>query len=304
MKIKLISYPKEILQYRYTTIATPNRHKIVSLKLTDFWDNHLSFPLFTIDSSFSRLESLVLNSINSNELIPLLVGLTSLPRLFSLTIDADDELEEISNVYGIIFNLPMLKYNKIAFYSYESFIPLPIATNEQFSTIEYLAINHCCTLDELIAIISYTPRLCRLSCVRVKESNENIAKESLNMIFNLAHISIDGCFAEFDELEMFITKISPQLQVLRVNSFRDAAYLDADRWERIISQHLLHLRIFEFKYEETIDEDLVTTLYHEQINRFNSSFWMKRKWLCRIYIGTDFWMDDIIVYYIFPYRYL
>ncbi|CAF0779182.1 unnamed protein product [Rotaria sordida] len=70
--------------------------------------------------------------------------------------------------------------------------------------------------------------------------------------------------------EMFLTNVSPQLEVLRIDTFRDVTYLDANRWERIISRHLLHLNIFEFKYEELIDEDLETTIYHERLNEFKS----------------------------------
>jgi hypothetical protein len=97
----------------------------------------------------------------------------------------------------------------------------------------------------------------------------------------LTHIFIDKCCADFNKLETFISNVSRQLQVLCVMYSNDIAYLDADRWERIISQHLLHLRIFELKYEETIDVDLETTIYHKQLNRFNSSFWMKRKWFLK-----------------------
>jgi hypothetical protein len=183
------------------------------------------------------------------------------------------------------------------------FISMPITTNNQFSTIQYLAVDHDCTLDEVIMLLSCTPQLCRLTCSRVDEPKKIIPPEAFTTISSLKRISIDMCYAKFDELEMFITKISPQLQVLRINSLNDATYLDADRWERLISQHLLHLDKFEFNYEETIDEDWEITPYHALINRFNSSFWIKRKWLFRLCIDTNDWIDNTITYSIFPYRY-
>ncbi|CAF4615904.1 unnamed protein product [Rotaria sp. Silwood1] len=46
---------------------------------------------------------------------------------------------------------------------------------------------------------------------------------------------------------MFLTKISSQLERLRLNSFKHVNYLDASRWERIIPQYLQHLNLFEFQ---------------------------------------------------------
>ena len=40
---------------------------------------------------------------------------------------------------------------------------LPMATDEQFSSIEYLSINHSCTFNELCTLISYLPELRRLT---------------------------------------------------------------------------------------------------------------------------------------------
>jgi hypothetical protein len=227
----------------------------------------------------------------------------SLSRLSSLSIYCRDHLSEINDIYQLIFNLSALKYNKLSFSSSEMFIPIPTTMKNQFSTIRYLLIDHCCTLDELIVLLSCTPQLCRLTCSTVNESKENIVTEAIPTISSLTRISIEVCYAEFDELEMFITKISPQLQVLRINSVNDATYLDADRWERLISQHLLHLDKFEFNYEDTIDEDWEITPCHALINRFNSSFWIKRKWLFRLCIDTNDWIDNTITYSIFPYRY-
>jgi hypothetical protein len=220
----------------------------------------------------------------------------SLPCLSSLTLNCYDALDETGSVYRIIFNLPILRYNKLSLFIYEPYIPLSIATSEQFTHIEYLVIDHSCTLGELVTILSYTPQLRRLTCEQVTESNENIIREALHTISSLTNISIARCDAEFDELKFLITRVSPQLQVLRVTGTNDVTYLDADQWERMISQDLLHLRIFELRYEESIDDDMEVTPYHERIHLFNSSFWMKRKCCFRLYIDTNFSMDNILVY--------
>ncbi|CAF4806182.1 unnamed protein product [Rotaria sp. Silwood1] len=191
LKIDLRFHPEDILQYCSTYVVTPNKDRIISLRWSNLRDYKSGFTLFNIDSLFSRLESLTLGDIESNQLIPLLISLISLPRLYSLTINYDDDLKDISNIYQILLNFPMLK---------------------------------------------------------------------------------------------------------------DVTYLDANRWERIISQHLHHLSTFEFKYEEPIDEDLEVSVYHERLNEFNSLFWMKRQWLFKIYIDTNFWENNVIVCSIFPYR--
>ncbi|CAF0737899.1 unnamed protein product [Rotaria sordida] len=302
LKIDLRSLSEPLQQNSAIGIINTNKHQIISLNMTNFDHYDSSLTLFNIDSSFSRLESLVLDDMKSNQLIPLLVSLISLPRLFSLTIYYDDDLKDISNIYQLVFNLPMLNYYKLSFFSFESFIPLSIATSNQFSSIKYLVIDHCCTLDELINTISYTPQLCRLICQQLNESDDNIVKDSLKIIFSLTRISIARCYVVFDELETFLTNVSPQLEVLRIQTFKDVNYLDADRWERIISHYLLHLNIFEFKYEELIDEELESTVYHERLNEFNSLFWIKRQWLFRIYIDTNYWDDNVIIYSISSHR--
>ena len=301
LKIKFKYYPEE-QQDRSSHIILSSQHQIVSLTLIDSFYANRGFPRFTIDLSFCRLESLVLYDITSNNLLPLLIGLISLPRLLRLSICFTDDLEEISNIYQAIFTLPVLRYNKLWCFASEAFIPLPIASHEQLTRIEYLNVCHSCALDDLIVILSYTPELRRLSCAQVNESNADIVLESLLVRSNLTHLFITRCFAEFDGMETFLTRIAPHLQVLSITCSREPAYLDADRWERIIVQHLLHLRVFEFKYEEIIDEDYQATLHHERINRFNSKFWRQRNWLFDVSIDTDGEMDNNIVYSILPYR--
>ncbi|CAF1448836.1 unnamed protein product [Adineta steineri] len=299
LKIRLTNASETVLQYQSDYIITPNKHRIVSLNLSaDYGYYHPNLNLFDIDSSFIRLESLQLYSIQSNQIIPILTSLISLTRLSSLTIDCiDDDPDDIDNIYQIIFKLPILRYNKLSYYTFELPIPLSIATNTQYSHIEYLVVDHPCTLNELIVILSYTPQLCRLTCREINESNEEEnTKHVLGVISNLTYISISKCYAKFDELILFITKISPQLQVLHITSCGDTTYLDADRWQRLISQYLLNLRILEFKYEEFIDDDLEVTLYHERLDRFYSSFWTKRKWYFRLHIDTGYLLDDLIVY--------
>jgi hypothetical protein len=64
-------------------------------------DKFLEF--IPMNSSLSRLESLILNGINSDVVLPFLHRLMSLPRLFSLTIQIVDNLQEVKTVYQLLF---------------------------------------------------------------------------------------------------------------------------------------------------------------------------------------------------------
>jgi hypothetical protein len=302
LKINYISYSESLLQHRSKHIILPNKHQIISFTFENAFGESLIFPWFPIHSGFNRLESLTLIDIRRGELLLLLTGLIFLPRLFSLTIHLDNYSHNLGCVYRLIFNLPKLKYSKLSSKRLITTIPLPIATDKQFSTIEYLIIDHYCTLTELITILSYTPRLSHLICKQRLQSSRFIERQVLSQISNLTHISIHCCLW-FDELEILIKNISSQLQELRIGTYRDSAYLDADRWEQLITQFMPRLRLFKFKYIQKIIEDLHVTPYHARINRFNSLFWNQHQWLFSLSIDTDNQQDTVIVYSISPYRY-
>ncbi len=61
-----------------------------------------------------------------------------------------------------------------------------------------------------------------------------------------------------------------------------------------------HLHIFDFQYQESIDDDLKVTSYHTLMNRFNSSFWIQRQWLLEIKIDINKKIEGLIIYSISP----
>ncbi|CAF5114504.1 unnamed protein product [Rotaria sp. Silwood1] len=159
--LKLIlddSKSKKIFMNNYQRILHFNKGQIFSIHLWTSENTNQIISTFTIDSSFNCLESLVFYAIKSDVLVSFLPTLTYLPRLFSLTIETWSNIKDLDNIYRLIFNLPKLKY--IKFKAMESnddiTISLPIATNEQISSIEHLIIEHPCAFDELFAITSYT----------------------------------------------------------------------------------------------------------------------------------------------------
>lgn len=296
MKVNPLFCSNEVVKCRSNYISMTNKESIISLDMSNTAFIDLNFKYFNIDLSFTRLQSLTLDDIKSGDLIPLLTNLISLPCLSSLNIYYDDDISEITNIYQIIFSLKTLKYNQLSFYSFESELSLPVATKQQLSNLKYLVMNHPCTLHDLSAILSYTPQLCHLIFEQVNLSNSNIVKDNIPTILSLTRIRIRECYASFNDIETFLMKVSPNLEVLRIETLDDTAYLDADRWERIISKNFLHLVTFEFKYKEKIDELYEITDHHEKLNDFNSAFWTKRKLIFEISIENEFWNENVVNY--------
>ncbi|CAF3170403.1 unnamed protein product [Rotaria sp. Silwood2] len=145
-----------------------NRHQIFSLHVNFITRNSYFFSSFLFDSSFDRLESINFEQIQSNTLIAVLSNLSSLPHLASLTIETSNIQEEINDIYRLIFVLPKLKYYRISFPNKCHSITLPLAVNNQCTSIEYLVIDHYCSLNELVSLISYTPKLRRLTVHKIK----------------------------------------------------------------------------------------------------------------------------------------
>jgi len=162
------------------------KHQIYSIYFQLPESEFLTF--FTIDYSFNHLQSIVIEDIGKDKLISLLINLIDLPYLYSLNIKTADLIEDLNNIYQLIFSLPKLKSNKLYLYENECSISIPMSNNKQLSTIEYLHIAHRYTFHELSALISYTPELrhLNLSHTNKYDSNvEDILPINLNYLINI-----------------------------------------------------------------------------------------------------------------------
>jgi hypothetical protein len=118
----------------------------------------------------------------------------------------------------MIFRLPILTYNKLSLLdNKESNLSV---VHTQFSTIEYLVIDHTCNLNSPLAMIHLYNHI---------ESQDHL------ILSRFSYIYITNCSLQFDEFETFIT-------------YRDTAYLDDIRWEQLISQYMPHLHRFDFNH--------------------------------------------------------
>lgn len=130
--------------------------------------------------------------MTSTDLIPLLKILTSLPRLYLLYLFVGDEFfsADLSEIYPLIFGLPVLKYILLGSKAFEPKISLKNNNNNQCSTIQCMLMRHGCRLDHLMNLLSYTPQLRRLICWRLLDSRKNIEKEISITLPHLRYILI------------------------------------------------------------------------------------------------------------------
>jgi hypothetical protein len=248
---------------------------------------------------FNRLESIVLDKIHCNIIIPLLWNLTNLPRLFSLKIDVSHIVINFTELYSLILNLPVLKYIKVSASGLVSSLDLPYNT-DKFSPIEQLIMHSPCKVNELLTIISYTPHLSHLTC-NYLQAIRPIRMTLLLNTSNLKYFFLNDCHLKFDQFEILIKNLFSQIQVLRLVISSQSLYIDPDRWERLILQYMPHLRILNLKYSEI---DLSTLrAYHYRLSRFISSFWAHRKWFLELQFCTNIWSPTKTICFIRPLKY-
>ncbi|CAF3770227.1 unnamed protein product [Rotaria sp. Silwood1] len=299
LKTSFCIFNNDEIMNRFKQFMFANRHQIFSLQVTFIlYDGYFFSSSFSFDSSFDRLESIVFKDIPPDALIPLLSNLSSLPHLFSLTIETSDIKEKINDIYRLIFVLPKLKYYRIFSSDSHHSITLPIAMNNQFSPIEYLVINHYCSLNELTCLLSYTPQLRHLTLHKTKSNNDsNITILPSIILDNLKSIYLDLYRTKYNELEIFMTtKIFSNLKSLCIFGSRDITFLYAYRWEQLILNYFPRLEKFYLIYNDYIDDEQNYPIYTERRNQFSSSFWIKRQWLFEVEVK-----NISIEYTIHPY---
>ncbi len=218
------------------------------------------------------------------------MDLTSMPRLFSLSITTIGILNDPNTTHRLLFALPVLKYCNTTFQWRDDNLFLSNAIDKT-STIEYFISKSIYNLQKLSILLSYMPRLVRLSVGGYSPSWSSHVWKPITLD-NLKYFHLNHSVS-FDEFEMFMSNFFHQLQVLRISSNSDNIYFDSKRWERLISTHLPCLHTFDLQHFGRIsDEDE----YHLSRDGFNSSFWFERKWF---FAYQYYWYNH--TFYIFFY---
>ncbi|CAF4422157.1 unnamed protein product, partial [Adineta steineri] len=106
---------------------------------------------------------------------------------------------------------------------------------------------------------------------------------------------------QFNEFEIFIKKLSHCLEVLKISFYDNKTYIDANRWKQLISQYLPQLQKFYFRHDEIIDSNFNVIKFYEQINQFNSLFWIERQWISNLSISISGTICKQIMFSVSPY---
>jgi hypothetical protein len=304
IKINILSMSKSNFQRYYTHIILPYQHRISSLCITNLLSFDLDISTHRILSIFNRLETLILENIHSNYLKTVLQDIASLPNLSSLIIITIDYIANANHIFLQIFRLSALRYCKVSFANDQAeFDLLPFAIHE-YSPIEQLAIKHPIYINDLHRLLSYVPQLRRLSldCI-IEDHNSRI--DHLVTLNNLSHLFVELTRCSLNEFELLIKKSFCSLQVLHLHvEDRGDEYLNAGRWERLISSYIPYLRIFDIRCSYRYVRNITTQFTHEfQFNQFTTPFWFEHQWFFTYQDYFKYGYHYITFYSINPYRY-
>jgi len=300
IKINISSISKSTFQHYLEYVITPHAKQIISLRLS----NPFSGNMFSSFTELTNLKTLVIHNIKSTYVEDVIYNLSFL-RVLSLTITSVGYIENQDVMYKNIFNLPRLKYCQLLIETTKGTYSLPNPTH-RFSSIEHLVINNQVWLHHLDSLLLYVPQLRRLSLGKLSTYGPLQRRTKSVRLNYLTNVSLKLNSINFANFESLAKDLFRQIQTLRITIYSNGSekqYLDANRWERLISTVLPNLRIFDFqqhypvlnhvKYQEICD-----TL----ANNFNSSFWTKRKWFFEYRYCRRQDDNTIIFYSTDPYR--
>ncbi|CAF0952924.1 unnamed protein product [Adineta ricciae] len=294
------------MEYRCRHVIAPNTRRLLSIHLYGKRTIRGFFDQYNFDSSLTRLESVLLKDVSSHKLLMILSYIHSLPRLFSLTIQFNNDSEDaVSDIFRLVFRLPVLKHFQISIMHYydgddSDNIVMPMLINEKFSTIERLNLDLILNANGLASILQHTPQLQYLKCETLVESEVIDTSPILNLP-NLIHVSLSTIDVSFDALKKFLIPVCRPLQYLALTiSGYDVNYRNGNRWQRFIENHMPHLRTFHLKYSEYQTEDILFD--QEEIHQFTSTFWRERQWFFSFEEKDYPYSNEQYVFSVHPFR--
>jgi len=296
---------KTNFQHYYIKIILPNKHRINILRLSNPFTVDIVFSPPRLITQFSQLEILVLDNINAKYFDNISTYLIFLPKLHSLVVNFAEYIEYPSIHFGQIFGLPKLKYCKLTYREKDIYRASPIHFSQyDHSPIEYLVLNTRFPFESFDDLLSCLPKIRHLSinCLVNSRYMEMNMEEELPPIVlkRLKSVSLKLDWIHFNQLKDLIKKFFRHVQVLRLTTTFEPEYLDAKRWEQLISSYMPNLRIFDINHCGYGPHNRLT--FHDLINQFNSSFWIEKQW---VFTHHHDWHEDLnhgIFYSTDPYR--
>jgi hypothetical protein len=217
---------------------------------------------FRLDEFFN-LQGLTLTDVNTNNMSKLTPALSLLSQLscFRLIESFHVETKEI------ISALPMSELRTLT-------VPLLISGLEltcELSMIIRLTIYQCHS-DKLCEILDRASSLKYLTVQILSRDMGSPMKKGLSAT-NLKRLIIMDFQDKLDNLTM-IFRQTPNLKSLTLNASFDKDQIDAHQWKELITNFLLYLNIFKFKF--TCFYSKKNKTIEEKFKEFQSDFWCEQ----------------------------
>ena len=300
IQVNISTMSKSTFERYHKNIITRNQHRINYLRLSNPFIVDIIFSPAIIIASFVQLEKLVLDHIHASYLRNILKHAGFLCKLHSLIISLVEPLADLTKLWTPIFRLRHLNYCKITYeIKSKENPPSMILFETPRSPIEHLVLNTPFPYNSLDYLLYHLPELRHLS-INSLITQRYIHDFSQLSLTHLQYVSLKLDGIHFDRLEPLITNYFRHVEVLCLTTRYDQNYLDADRWERLITASMPDLRRFDLHHNGGVRNN--SSLYHQLIDRFSSPFWTGRGWH---FVHQHTWLkvpSDGIFYSTNPYR--
>ena len=260
---------------RYLTeMVRPNSDRILSLHLGNRWMFEEIFSSPENVQRFSVLRAIILDHMVTFDALDCL---TSCSNLSSLIIHGSDRSLINDGTCQPIFSLPNLRYCKMSTEGTINFqSPLNIS-NEQ-NSLDHLVLKGQCDIHLLSYLLSSSLQLHRLSIDRIVGVPLLMHPVILSISDRLTHLSLNLHRIPFVIFERFLIHFPSGIQLLQLSFNEDKQYLNSNRWEHLITTHFPNLSVFDIEHICCTHNDDERHWYKNQIQGFNSPFWLDRNW--------------------------
>ncbi|CAF1424392.1 unnamed protein product [Rotaria sordida] len=295
IQINVSTMSKSNFELYHKNMIEPNKHRINYLRLSNPFTIDIIFFPARIICDYIQLERLILDNIDTKYLNSILKHLAFLPKLDSLVLTPIDYVQDTSIFFISIFSLPKLKSCILTYRTKYDEQPTPIyMTDFKDSPIEYFLINNRFSIESLNDIFFCLPKLrylsidCLVGCDDPDIDEDPIVSKYLN------NVSIKLDSIDFNLLQKLIKRFFYNTEILHISTKSDQTYLDAKQWEELILSSMPNLHTFDISHDGGT--------YHDLINQFNSSFWIKKQWFFTHQHDSQETLDSGIFYSTNPYR--
>ncbi|CAF1475450.1 unnamed protein product, partial [Rotaria sp. Silwood1] len=287
-KINISTISKSNFEDYYRIILLLNRNRINFLGLINPFAADIIFSPPDQILNFVHLETLIIDHIESNSFYKFFDYFMKLSNLHSLIISFGERILKIDNIFAQIFRLSKLKYCKIKyniqyytefFYSFTEYVS---------SSIEYLIINGPFPFEAFHNLLCFLPKLQHLSICDLDLFDDIHIEYQLSpvQLKCLRHVSINTSGIHFNEFEKIIKEFFHHVQILHLTTYFTGAYLNTQRWQKLIVYHMPYLRVFNIDCEEFLEYDISC---YDNVTEFKSCFWIKNK---SFFVNQYEWNDQ------------